>query len=107
MFLQAAGLSVAETARVEYLIRAVAELDDAQFIRNGKPHDAKSAANHLRRKWTAAGSRVKTADDFIRLCASASSITGRPYRIRFRDGREIDAQKFFQQKLAEYPAGVP
>jgi hypothetical protein len=100
----AANLSPVEAAKIEYLITSVAELQRAQFIRNGTAHDAASAASHLRRKLKAAGSRVKTADDFIRLCASASSMTGAPYRIRFSDGREIDARDYFRQKLDEYPA---
>src|SRR5688572_18924891 len=84
-----AELSAVELAKIEYLIVGVAELEQAQFVRNGRAHDAKSAAAHLRRKLRAARSRIKSADDFIRCCASASSITGRPYRIRFTDGREI------------------
>jgi hypothetical protein len=100
----AANLAPTEAAKIEYLITSVGELQQAQFIRNGTAHDAVSAANHLRRKLKAAGSRIKTADDFIRLCASASSITGAPYRIRFFDGSEIDARDYFRQKLDEYLA---
>jgi hypothetical protein len=99
----AEGLSPSEAAQIEYLIESVGRLQDARFIRNGRAHDARSAANHLRRKWKAAGTRVKSAEDFIVLCASASSVTGKPYRIRFSDGRVIDAAQYFRQKLVEYP----
>jgi len=30
--------------------------------------------------------------------------TPQPYRIRFSEGREVDAKEFLNQKLAEYPA---
>jgi hypothetical protein len=102
----AADLSPVEAAKIEYLITSVGELQQAQFIRNGTAHDGASAANHLRRKLKAAGSRIRTADDFIRLCASASSMTGAPYRIRFFDGREIDTSDYFREKLDEYPAAA-
>ena len=98
----ASELPPAEAAKIEYLIDSIGELEDAQFIRNGKAHEAVEAAAHLRRKLKAAGSRIRSAEDFIIRCASASSMTGRPYRIRFGDGREIDSAQFLRQKLAEY-----
>jgi hypothetical protein len=106
MPVHAGELPPGEAARIEYLLTAVRELQGAEFIRNGMAHDASSAAVHLRRKLNAAGARIKSADDFIDLCASASSITGRPYRIRFQDGSEIDARQYLRQKLAEYPAAA-
>jgi hypothetical protein len=102
----AAELPAAEAARIEYLIQSVAELRDAKLIRNGRAHDSQAAAKHLRAKLKAAGSRVKSAEDFIDKCASGSSITGRPYRIRFAGGREVEAREFFRQKLAEYPGVI-
>jgi hypothetical protein len=102
----AAELPAAEAAKIEYLIRSVAELRDAKFIRNGRSHDSQAAAKHLRAKLKAAGSRVKSAEDFIDKCASGSSMTGRPYRIRFAGGHEVEAREFFRQKLAEYPGVI-
>jgi hypothetical protein len=91
-----------EDRKIEYLITVVAMLPDAQFIRNGTAYDAKRAADHLRLKLRAAGSRVVTADDFIRLCATSSSISGSPYQIRFADGRTVTAESFLRQKLDEF-----
>ena len=99
----AGGLPASEAAKIEYLIRSVAELQDAQFIRNGRAHDSESAAKHLRAKLKASGSRVKSAEDFIDKCASESLTSGRPYRIRFAGGREMEAREFFKRKLAEHP----
>ena len=93
-----------EDARIEYLLTAVASLQDAQFIRNGKPYDSKAAIDHLRTKLRAAGSRVQTAEDFIRDCASKSSISGNPYEIRFADGTVLLAADFLRQKLLEFDA---
>ena len=93
-----------EDARIEYLLTAVGSLQDAQFIRNGKPYDSKAAVDHLRTKLRAAGSRVQTAEDFIRVCASESSISGKPYEIRFADGTVLLAADFLRQKLLEFDA---
>jgi hypothetical protein len=100
---QADELPAPEAAKIEYLIRSIAELRDAQFIRNGQAHDSQAAAKHLRAKLKAAGPRVRSAEDFIDKCASESLMSGRPYRIRFTGGREIEARVFLRQKLAEYP----
>jgi len=93
-----------EDARIDYLLTAVGSLQDAQFIRNGKPYDSKAAVDHLRTKLRAAGSRVQTAEDFIRVCASESSISGKPYEIRFADGTVLLAADFLRQKLLEFDA---
>ena len=93
-----------EDARIEYLLTVVASLQDAQFIRNGKAYDSKAAVDHLRTKLRAAGSRVQTAEDFIRDCASKSSISGKPYEIRFADGTVLLAADFLRQKLLEFDA---
>ena len=91
-----------ETRKIEYLIHEVQSLQGAQFFRNGVGYDGNAAADHLRLKWRAAGSRVTTAADFIRLCATVSSFSGLAYTIRFTDGREITSEDFFRQKLLDY-----
>lgn len=94
--------STAESARIDYLLAVVASLHDAQFIRNGTAYDSAAAVGHMRLKLSAAGSRVRTAEDFIRSCASVSSVSGRPYEIRFADGRVVRSDDFLRQKLLEF-----
>jgi hypothetical protein len=91
-----------ETRKIEYLLHEVQSLQGAQFVRNGVGYDGNAAADHLRLKWRAAGSRVTTAAEFIRLCATVSSVSGIAYTIRFTDGREIIAEDFFRHKLLDY-----
>jgi hypothetical protein len=93
---------ISESHKIDYLIAAIEMLEGAEFIRNGKAHAAKDAAEHLRLKLKKAGSRVKTAEDFIKYCASASSVSGKPYQIRFADGHIITAEAYLKQKLAEF-----
>lgn len=93
----AAPLSDAQ--KIEALIHAVEVLPGAQFIRNGSAHDGKSAAEHLRYKRDHSRGHCAKVQDFIRNCASGSSLSGVPYRIRFADGRETDAAVYFQAEL--------
>lgn len=99
------GQDSREADKIQYLIASVETLQGASFIRNGKDYDARRAADHLRFKLKAAGDRVKTAEDFIRLCASRSYLSGEPYRIRFSDGKSIEAEIFFRERLKRFPGG--
>ncbi|MBE0557375.1 MAG: DUF5329 family protein, partial [Proteobacteria bacterium] len=56
----------------------------------------------LRLKYKAAGDRVRTADDFIRLCGSRSSLSGEKYRIRFADGTITESELFFRHRLKSF-----
>jgi hypothetical protein len=99
-----ADVAPSEAQKIVYLIASIESLRDAQFIRNGSAYDAKTAADHLRSKFKTAGPRVKSASDFIRFCASVSSVSGKPYLIRFSDGRQVTSEAFLQDKLADYEA---
>jgi hypothetical protein len=91
-----------EKKKIEFLISSVENLKESKFIRNGTGHDGKEAAEHLRMKLDKAGGKVQTADDFIKLCASKSYISGKPYLIRSSDGKTIKSEQYFRQKLKEY-----
>ena len=91
-----------EKKKIEFLISAVENLKGAQFIRNGTEYNGKEAAVHLRVKLQKAGDRVRTADDFIRLCAAKSLLSGKPYMIRSSDGKTINSEQYFREKLKEY-----
>jgi hypothetical protein len=98
-----------ETQKIETLISTVNDLKDATFIRNGKEYDCKAAADHMRTKWSYAGDKIHTAQEFIEQIASKSSQSGKPYLIRFGDGREVKSSEFLTEALdrLEHPATQP
>lgn len=89
-----------EPEKIERLIGFVGQLEGVVFIRNSKEYTAADAAKHMRLKRERAGERVKTADDFIRHCASFSSQTGEAYLMRFADGRTRTAEDVLREQLA-------
>jgi opacity protein-like surface antigen len=99
--LVAQAAAATEAQKIQQLIQSVEQLSNAKFIRNGVEYDANAAGEHLRMKLRMAGGNVKTADDFIRLCASKSSVSGRAYQIRFSDGKVVTSETFLRQKLKE------
>ncbi len=98
-FVQAQTLPNSEKQKIEALIKQIANLKDAKFVRNGSAYNANSAAVFLRRKWEANESEVKTALDFIDKVASFSGTSGKPYLIRFKDGGEIKSRDFLLAQL--------
>ncbi len=100
--LPAFGQQDIERQKIAYLIDSVATLQGATFIRNGTGYDAARAADHMRLKLRFAGSRVKTAEDFITYCGTGSSVSGTSYSIRFHDGRVVDSATYLRGKLDEY-----
>lgn len=96
-----------ETARIQYLLASVEALEGATFIRNGSEHGARAAAAHLRLKLKAAGNKVQTAEDFIKFCASRSSMSGEPYLIRFADGTTVRSEMFFKNRLRALAGDKP
>ena len=96
----AGAASDAETRKIQALLAGVERLD-ATFVRNGKTYDAKTAAEFLRRKWKANDADVATAKDFIEKIASKSSTSGKPYLIRFKDGREVQSGEYLRAELAK------
>ena len=96
-----------EKKKIELLLSAVENLKGATFIRNGSEYDdGKAAAAHLRMKLKNAGGKVQTADDFIRLCASRSFLTGKTYMIKFSNGKTIKSEEYFREILKEYCSTV-
>ena len=97
--------ALTEAAKIQALISTVEKSKGLVFIRNGSSYDPVQAASHLRMKWKNAGKRVRTAEDFIRYCATGSSMSGKPYRIRFADGRVEDSAVYFHAQLRRIEAG--
>lgn len=93
--------AIEEDKKIEFLIARLEAMQDTVFIRNGKEHSSNRAAEHLRLKWRKAGKRIHTAEDFIELCGSRSSISGRAYKICFSDSRIEDSAVILKGLLEE------
>ena len=88
---------------INFLLDYVAK-SDATFIRNGQKHTPQEAANHIKAKYEHFKSEIKTPEDFIRLAASKSLLTGKPYLVRAPDGKEIRLDVWLADALREYRA---
>jgi len=96
------GRDAHEQARIDFLLHQVETSAGIKFLRNGTEHDGKAAAAHLREKLGYAGGRVATAEDFIKYCASESSLTHQKYKVRLADGTVLDAADYFRAELRKF-----
>jgi len=90
---------------INYLLDYVGK-SDAVMIRNGSEYDGKVAAAHLKTKYEHFKKEIKTPEDFIRLSATKSMISGKPYLVRLKDGKEILCADWLIKILKDYRQSI-
>jgi hypothetical protein len=90
--------TITEAQKIEMLIAFIAK-QEGTFIRNGSEYNASQAAEHLRMKWKKAGKAIKTAKDFIEHIASKSSMSGKPYQLKLKNGRTVNMANLLNAEL--------
>ena len=88
-----------------YLLNTVAKCD-CTFIRNGKPHTPQEAFEHMKAKYEHFKKEIKTPEDFIRLAASKRMMTGQPYLIKTKAGKEMECAVWLTQLLENYRKNI-
>jgi hypothetical protein len=88
-------------AAISYLLSFV-EKSNCTFIRNDKKHTAKEAVSHMQRKYAHFRDEIETPEDFIRLCASKSLISGKPYMIETKGGELMKSEIWLLEALQTF-----
>ena len=94
-----AGESLQQT--IDFLFHRI-ETADVTFIRNGQAHTPKEAVAHVRAKYEHFKAQIKTPEDFIRLAATKSLLTGQPYLIRTHEGNEMPLSTWLTNELRQH-----
>lgn len=92
-------------AEVRYLLDYL-EHSGCEFYRNGSWHSAADARSHLERKYNylLRNGLVANAEDFIERAASASSMSGKPYRVRCARMAPVPSAQWLSDELRRYRA---
>lgn len=82
-FAHAAGASSDAPTKdeIDHLLNFVAA-SSCTFVRNGTEYPSDKAREHLATKYQFAGSRISTAEEFIRYLATQSSMSGELYHVK-------------------------
>ena len=89
------------TATIAHLKQYVKD-SKCVFIRNGDEHTSVEAVEHMDRKYDHYRKKVKTPEDFVRLCATKSLVSGDIYKVRLTDGTERKAGEWLSEELIAY-----
>ncbi len=87
-----------ESQKIESLIAFIAK-QEGVFLRNGGAYTPGQAAEHLRMKWKKGGSAIKTAEMFIEQLATTSSVSGKAYQIRLKNGQTVNLAPMLRGEL--------
>ena len=95
-----------EEDKIQRLLEFIKKQDKVVFIRNGSEHTSQEAYEHLKGKLYRArkiysffGYSIETAHEFIIKLASKSSISGKPYQIRYKDGTKENLKDILLKEL--------
>jgi hypothetical protein len=86
---------------VGYLLDFVAN-SNFTFVRNGSSYTGKEAAGHMQVKYDYYKTDIKTPEDFIRLAASKSVLSGQPYLVKTPDGKQVTSAEWLGRILSDY-----
>jgi Family of unknown function (DUF5329) len=79
--LVAAAPQDASKGEIDHLLQYIGD-SSCTFVRNGDEYPAAKARDHLASKYRFVGSRISTAEDFIKYLATQSSMSGEPYHVK-------------------------
>ena len=106
VFLSQAAFAATPVEEIDHLLAFVAG-STCTFIRNGDEYHGPEAADHIRKKYDHFKDEIASAEDFIRLAATKSEMSGRPYEVRCGADAAIPAAAWLQGELALYRKSAP
>jgi len=97
----AAASNPATRQEIDALLAALGG-SQCRFERNGTWYDAAAAVEHLRKKrdYLEDKGKIARTEDFIRLGASESSMSGKPYHVRCPDQPATTSRAWLEARLA-------
>jgi len=72
------------------------------YVRNGDKHDGPDAMNHIKRKYDYFEDEIHSAEDFVRLSATKSTMSGKKYHIKCPGEPEVESGRWMLDELAHY-----
>jgi len=96
--------AVADTvSEIKHLMDYVKKTE-CTYIRNGSEHNGVDAAAHIQKKYDYFNNKgkIKTTEDFIRLSATESTMSGRKYMIQCPGQPKVESGKWLLKELKRY-----
>ena len=78
------------------------KMTECKYIRNGTSHNGTEAVSHIQKKYNYFQKDIDTAEDFIRLSATKSTMSGSKYYIKCPGSPKIESGVWLLQELDRY-----
>jgi hypothetical protein len=95
---QALAENPALKPEIDHLLTYISS-SNCVYIRNNTEHSSTDAVKHISRKYKHFFDEIKSAEDFIELSASRSSLTGKDYWVRCGSGDSMKARSWLITEL--------
>jgi len=86
---------------IEHLLNFVSE-SGCSFIRNGTQHTPTEAVEHIDKKYQYFKDRIDSAEKFIELSATQSTITKKKYTIKCPGKEMVESQRWLLEELKNF-----
>jgi len=102
----AGDMTVSSQTEIDHLFTFI-KRSDCMFYRNGKWYPARDAADHIDKKYQYLLKRgkISSAEKFIDLAATKSSMSGKKYKVKCGKSNEITSSVWLYKELSEYRSG--
>jgi hypothetical protein len=73
-----------------------------KYVRNGTPYNGQEAVEHIQNKYDYFKKEIVSAEDFIRLSATKSTMSGKMYIIKCPGSPDMQSRKWLLEELKRY-----
>jgi hypothetical protein len=91
----------ANPLEIQHLLTFV-QNTDCQYERNGTYHSGKDARAHIQKKYDYYKDSITTTEDFIRLSASKSTMSGKAYQVHCPNKKAITSKQWLLRELNQF-----
>ena len=86
---------------IDHLLTFI-ENTECQYERNGEMHSGTDSVEHIKKKYNYFKKEIDSAEKFIELSATKSTMSGQYYMVLCEDSQKIRSQEWLLQELKYY-----
>jgi len=96
----ASDLQAVQVVEINHLIKYVSDAG-CTFIRNGNAYSSAEAVEHIHKKYAYFKADIDSAEKFIELSATQSTLTGKKYTIKCPGKEVVESRKWLLEELQD------
>ena len=88
-------------SEIDHLMNYI-QNSNCKFIRNGEAYRSEKALKHILKKYDHFKAQIKTAEEFIDLCATKSILSNQLYKIECPDQEWVESKYWLLEELKRF-----